>query len=171
MRRTAVLAALILLLVWLSGCPSGLNPGNPAAEGEKVPPAAPEAVPDAPSTADSAEADIVIDEFFFAGRLNDIFTNLNDYTGKSVRYEGFVYRLEAGAPAPFAVVRRYYCCGPDAYLVGLPCQYSGEIPGNDAWVEVTGVLAKEEDETGEFPVLQVTGLTVQETRGEDTVYQ
>ncbi|WP_461614795.1 TIGR03943 family putative permease subunit [Clostridium sp. Marseille-QA1073] len=117
------------------------------------------------------KADIIIRDNFFLGQLDDMYINLNSYKGKTIQYEGFIYNLveEENAKQPFAVCRKYFCCGTDAYLVGLPCEFSGDIPDNNLWVVVTGILT--EDEEGHSPYLKVTDLSALSEPGNEFIYK
>ncbi len=129
-------------------------------------------------TANSAvprpKAEVVIRDNYFVGMVTDLTTNMHDYDGKTVQYEGFVRNIEPefGPAEPFAVCRLFYCCGEDAYLVGLPCDgYKGKIPKDDEWVVVTGVMGIREDEGGEYPYLGITHMAPLPESGETYVYQ
>lgn len=120
------------------------------------------------------KADIVIRDNYFVGMITDLTTNMHDYDGKTVQYEGFVRNIdpEFNAKESFAVCRMFYCCGNDAYFVGLPCYgYTGTIPKDDEWVVVTGVMGIREDPEGEYPYLKVTEMTLLPEPGEAYVYQ
>ncbi|HAG44833.1 MAG TPA: hypothetical protein DCL31_17800 [Clostridium sp.] len=116
------------------------------------------------------KADITIRDNFFLGQLDDMYINLSSYKGKIIQYEGFIYNLaEENAKEPFAVCRKYFCCGTDAYLVGLPCEFNGDIPDNNLWVVVTGILT--EDDQGHSPYLKVTDLSTLSEPGNEFIYK
>lgn len=119
-------------------------------------------------------ADIVIRGNYFVGMITDLTTNMRDYDGKVIQYEGFVKNIDPGLESQesFAVCRMFYCCGDDAYFVGLPCDgYGGEVPEDDGWVVVTGVMGIREDPEGEYPYLEVMEMTSLPEPGEMYVYQ
>lgn len=127
-----------------------------------------------PATPPGAGADIVIHDNYFVGMVTDMTTNMRDYEGKTVRYEGFVRNIgpELESQESFAVCRMFYCCGEDAYFVGFSCDKAdGEIPGDDAWVTVTGVLGIRSDAAGDYPYLRVTAMSLLPKPGETYVYR
>ncbi len=117
------------------------------------------------------KADIIIRDNFFLGQLDDMYINLSSYKGRIIQYEGFIYNLaeEENAKEPFAVCRKYFCCGTDAYLVGLPCEFDRDIPDNNLWVVVTGILT--EDEEGHSPYLKVMDLSILNEPGNEFIYK
>ncbi|WP_291559919.1 MULTISPECIES: hypothetical protein [unclassified Clostridium] len=117
------------------------------------------------------KADIIIRDNFFLGQLDDMYINLSSYKGKIIQYEGFIYNLaeEENAKEPFAVCRKYFCCGTDAYLVGLSCEFDRDIPDNNLWVVVTGILT--EDEEGHSPYLKVMDLSILNEPGNEFIYK
>jgi uncharacterized membrane protein YcgQ (UPF0703/DUF1980 family) len=120
----------------------------------------------------AAKADYIIKDNYFVGQLNDMTLNINNYTGKTVRYEGFIYIPEQKVDdMDFVVARKYYCCGTDSYIVGLGCVYEGTNPADNAWVEVTGIIEKRAGKDGDYPIIKVSNLVVMDTRGEEFVSQ
>ena len=120
------------------------------------------------------KAEVVIRDNYFVGMITDLTTNMHDYDGKIVQYEGFVRNIDPALESkePFAVCRMFYCCGEDAYFVGLPCdEYEGKIPKDDDWVVVTGVMGIREEAEGEYPYLRVMDMTLLSEPGEAYVYQ
>lgn len=110
---------------------------------------------------------IVIGDKRFLTQLDDMAMNAKNYAGKTVRLEGFTLLLEKGSPWRFAVARIFSCCGPDGYPVGLPCAYSGEIPNEDAWIEVEGKFHVDGKNN---PYLEVVKLTIKASPGRRNVF-
>ena len=122
----------------------------------------------------SGKPDYVIRENLFVGMITDIFMNTSDYRGKTVQYEGFVMPITAEdfgeGPEKFAVVRIAVCCGPDDMPIGFACM-GKDIPPENAWVRVTGVLRERDLDNGEgpYPYLDVQELEVLTKRGKQKV--
>ena len=119
--------------------------------------------------------DYRIRENYFFGMITDIFTNFGNYEGKMIQYEGFVMPIPEDAEdesisEAFAVVRMATCCGPDDYPIGFACEHS-EVPADDAWVSVTGVLRSRSFQDDDYPYLEVKELVVMEKRGQEKVSQ
>ena len=112
----------------------------------------------------NADADlnnmIEIKDNFFIEQTNDVYINLDEYVGKTIKMQGLVYSYEgAGDKLCYAVVRNTPgCCGNDG-LAGLDIAYNKEYPEEDTWVEVVGVVTKEKSYGGYIPVLQVFSIT------------
>ncbi len=110
---------------------------------------------------------IVIGDKRFSTQLDDMSLNSQSYAGRTIRLEGFTVPLKEGLPWRFAVVRIYNCCGYDGYPVGLPCEYGGDVPAKDAWIEVEGKFLMDGENA---PYLEVTKLTVKDTPGSRVVF-
>jgi len=110
---------------------------------------------------------IVLEDDVFLMQLDEIYVNSKDYEGRGLKYEGFIYIHEE---TTLVVARNYYCCGTDSYLIGLDCEYEGEKPGENEWVEVEGIIRTKELNGDTVPYLEVTKLEVLEERGDENVY-
>ena len=104
-----------------------------------------------------------IKDNFFIQQTNDMYYNLNDYLGKTIRIEGFVTNYkDNNGDICYGVVRNTPgCCGADG-LAGLDIRYDGEYPEIDTWVEVIGVLGKDISYDAEIPAIQVTSIRAKE---------
>jgi len=127
---------------------------------------------DSPSASDS---DIIeISERFFILEVQEIQLNPEDYLGRTIRYEG-VFRSVywAATDRYFHFVLRYTddCCGLDGGVVGFEVYFEdGHAPVEaDAWVEVTGILGRYEEDGRRLLRLLVTSMTELETRGAEVV--
>lgn len=123
--------------------------------------------------AGAGKPDYVIRENFFVGMITDIFMNTSDYEGKTIQYEGFVMPITeedfGEGPEKFAIVRIATCCGPDDMPIGFACIWR-EIPPENTWVRVTGVLRNRRLGSGEeYPYLEVQELEKPARRGKQKV--
>ena len=110
---------------------------------------------------------LTLKDNMFVTTLNDIYINYQDYEGKTLSYEGFMFWEDDYR----VVAREYYCCGYDPYVVGLECYSEEEFPAKDEWVKVEGVIKVNYDTPSyPSPYLDVTSIEVLETRGEEVVY-
>ena len=132
-------------------------------------------VPHTP-TAKTNEGDsgiLVIDEPFFDAQCRDIFDNPGDYAGKTIRIEGMyfsIYDDHANTARPF--VLRYHpdgCCGNGT--TGLEFRYDGDLPAENDWIEVTGMVEvlPIEPYPVPFTLLVATSVVVKEERGNEHV--
>lgn len=119
---------------------------------------------------------IDIKEKMFIGQMNDIFINFDNYKGKMIRLQGFIYTYtdETTGQKYYHVMRRSPgCCGNDG-VVAIQIIWDEEnpdYPQENEWVEVVGVLESIEVPIGESPVLKVKQLTVMQERGQEFVTQ
>lgn len=120
------------------------------------------------TTATTTTSIIKLTDNTFMRKLDDIYTNYTKYENREITYEGFVY-IDSGT---LVVARMYNCYGTDSYLVGLECQYDGEIPTANEWVKVTGMIAitTDEETKEEYPYIKVSSLETMQERGNDRVY-
>lgn len=104
--------------------------------------------------------DIHLHDSDVATMLTEIFNHIDEYQGKTLRMEGYAIRAEGeefeGLPVSFAVLRDFTVNGEEGVL-GLDCYYEGDLPENEQWVQVTGMLASYEDEAEQtiYPMLMV----------------
>jgi len=100
---------------------------------------------------------LVIGDRFFITQVSDVFVNLHEHMGRTIRHEG-LFRTVDWFPTPdnSFVVYRYTmsCCGeePIGFEVFLP---AGMSPFADyAWVQVTGVVERSHG----FPAIRATSI-------------
>ena len=108
-----------------------------------------------------------IKEKMFIAQMSDIYVNMKQYEGKTVRYEGFVYNYGENC---YVIRRTPGCCGNDG-SEGLRVKWDKPYFDNDTWVEVIGVIKLENTIYGLEPVVYLTSLTEKEERGADFVTQ
>lgn len=116
---------------------------------------------------------VEIKEKMFIAQTNDIYINPEDYLGKTIKYEGIFdpYEYEETGMTYYYVIRYGPgCCGYDANA-GFEVIWSGDYPNINDWVEVIGVLEEYEEDGNKYLRLNLSSLTVLDTRGAENVYQ
>lgn len=116
---------------------------------------------------------IEITEKLFIAQTNDIYVNTDEYIGKTIKYEGIFTSFEYEETGnTYYYVIRYGpgCCGYDANA-GFEVTWSGDYPNQNDWVEAVGVLEEYEEDGYNYLRLNLSSLTVLDTRGEEYVYQ
>ena len=114
-----------------------------------------------------AEADtnnmVEITDNFFIEQTNDVYLNLSDYIGKTIKIEGLIYSYkDSNGDICYAVVRNTPgCCGNDG-LAGIDIRYFEDYPEENTWVEVVGVVGTDKIQGGEIPAIQVSTLNIKE---------
>lgn len=114
--------------------------------------------------------DVDISEKYYVTYINEIYTNTEDYLGKTIRLEGmfkdevvgsntyhFVYRVGPG------------CCGNDGATCGFEFVYDGTMPKVNDWIRVTGVLESYSEGEQKYIHLVCTNLEILDERGAETV--
>ncbi|MBR3002968.1 MAG: hypothetical protein IKF38_05370 [Clostridia bacterium] len=106
---------------------------------------------------------VEITDKFFIEQTNDLYINLNDYIGKTIKIEGLIYSYEdSNKDICYAVIRNTPgCCGADG-LAGLDIRYNEDYPEKDTWVEVIGVVGTDTVYGSKIPAIQVSSMTVKE---------
>lgn len=118
-------------------------------------------------SAEKAKADlsniIEITDNFFIEQTNDVYYNLDDYIGKTIKIEGLIYSYEdSNGDICYAVVRNTPgCCGNDG-LAGLDIRYDEDYPEENTWVEIIGVVGTDNVYDSEIPVIQVYSINIKE---------
>jgi len=141
MKKTMVIFALAFVLI-LSACGEGSSAGG--------------------------DSDIiVIGERFFVNQVVEIVVNANQYMGRTIQFEGIfraISNSQTGDSHFFVMRYTMGCCGIE--MVGLELIMEDGVPfGDDAWVEVTGVLERRDG----LPMLRVTAITEMDERGSEFV--
>lgn len=122
---------------------------------------------------DKSSGEIIdITEKMYVTYINDIYVNKEDYLGKTVKIEGmfkgayydktdttyyYVYRVGPG------------CCGNDGSMCGFEFTYDGEMPKDNDWIKVIGVLDSYEEDGAEYLTIRATSVEVMDERGAETV--
>lgn len=106
---------------------------------------------------------VQITDNFFIEQTNDIYLNLDDYIGKTIKIEGLIYAYQDyNGDICYAVVRNTPgCCGSDG-LAGLDIRYDEDYPEEDTWVEVIGVVGTDTMGERKIPAIQISSMTIKE---------
>ena len=102
----------------------------------------------------------------------DVFDNLENYKGKTVRFKGIVYKPKKSrddifVPGRFAMT----CCAADIQFVGFPCQWKEAKHLKDKTpVYVTAHIGSTETAQGRAPVLYADSIEITDPPEEEVVY-
>jgi len=104
-----------------------------------------------------------IREQFFLQQTNYVLTNLNEFTGRTLRFEGMFFSVDDEPPSGdtyhFVVRFTSGCCGDDGMSFGFEVYLGDFGPFEDsAWVSVTGVLELRDSWQPNNPVVVVTEI-------------
>lgn len=119
---------------------------------------------------DMKNIDVVIEDKSFITQMDAVFQNLDSYVGKTMKVEGFIGGIDGKC---FKVLRLYDMAHEDhshEITVGVNAEYDGEVPSEDTWVEIAGVITKGTVDGREQPVIKVKRLEKKFTHGQDKVY-
>lgn len=114
--------------------------------------------------------DIIIKDESFITQLDDIFINLDDYIGKTLKIQGIVKVID---DSNFSIIRLYDMAHDDhthEVFVGIDANYSGHIPPEDTWVEASGVIDKQFKDGKEEPILKIQIISTIEPGQEKVTY-
>ncbi len=104
-------------------------------------------------------SNILIKDETFITQLDDIFINLDEYIGKTLKIQGIVKVID---DSNFSITRLYdmdHGDHTDEVFVGIDANYSGNIPSHDTWVEASGVIDKQLKNGEEKPVLKIQTIS------------
>jgi hypothetical protein len=117
---------------------------------------------------------IEIKEKMFIAQTNDIYLNIDDYIGKSVRYEGYFAQYqdaETYETFNFVVRNGPGCCPGVDNTAGFEVAWDGQWPNPNDWVEVFGTLELYEDGGEQYIRVGLSSLSVMDERGAEYVTQ
>jgi len=118
------------------------------------------------------DSDVVeISEKLFIAQTNDIYINIEDYLGKTIKYEGIFksYDWEEADTIYYYVIRYGPgCCGYDGEA-GFEVTWDGPWPEEDDWCEAVGVLEAYGENGFQYLRLSLTSLTIKDERGAEYV--
>jgi len=125
------------------------------------------------SASDSAEP-LEIKEKLFATQINDVYTNYQDYLGKTIKYEGVfdqeLSSFESGKTCSYVVRYAPGCCpGQDRRASGFEVVWDQPYPEEGKWVEAEGRLEPYEGNGFWALRLALTSLTEREQSGSEFV--
>ncbi|MDR1909407.1 MAG: hypothetical protein LBQ35_05795 [Spirochaetaceae bacterium] len=122
---------------------------------------------------------VEIKEKMFIAQTNDVYLNAESYLGKTIKLEG-LYKTEQPYyedGEPYCFVLRYGpgCCGTDGNA-GFEVAWdqrpeAAPEPGEDDWVQATGVLKIYEEDGYPYLYLSLLDLRVLDRRGAEFVNQ
>lgn len=101
-----------------------------------------------PAYAESNVPDITFEDDGFYNLLFNMSMRTADYADKTVSITGYVTYLDNNPGAPFMITRLYNCCGDDPSPVGMDCQFDGELPPENSWVEAIGKVTTYKRDNG-----------------------
>ena len=114
--------------------------------------------------------DVIISDENFIADMDKVFNNIDSYVGKTIQLEGFIGSVYGNN---FKVLRLYDMNHEDhshEVTVGVNVVYKDEIPAEDTWVEILGVITKDVIDGREQPVIIVSKLEKKFTHGKLKVY-
>ena len=116
------------------------------------------------NTESNSDEIIEITDNYFIEQTNDVYLNLKDYLGKTIKMQGLVYTYDDGrGNTYYAVVRNTPgCCGNDG-LAGIDIKYDGEYPEVNTWVKVEGKVESYKVYNMDTPVLKITSIEETDT--------
>ncbi len=164
-RLLGVLGISIFLFSFGFGCAGSADSSGDSAESNS---SAPSQEAESPSPSPDV---LEIDERLFIAQTNDIFTNTDEYLGKSIKYQGlFKTHYWNMTDKYYYYVIRYGpgCCANDGEA-GFEVAWDGERPEENDWCEVVGTLEFYEDEGETYLRLVLSSLEVLEERGQEYV--
>jgi len=114
---------------------------------------------------------IDIEEKIYLSQMTDIYMNTEDYIGRILSMEGYMLPDDTGDDIIGAVVRNTPgCCGDDG-ITGLSYIWDGEVPADNDWIKVTGVLSIRTEGEQVYLILEAQSVEIKTERGEDFVSQ
>jgi putative membrane protein len=128
----------------------------------------------AQDAASSSQGVIELTEKMYVTYINEIYTNYDDYIGRTINLQGmfgseyydanktiyyYVYRVGPG------------CCGNDGSICGFEFTWDGGMPQDNDWIEVVGTLNKYDLDGQTYLTLKATSVTKMAVRGAENVYR
>lgn len=114
-----------------------------------------------------------IDERIFVTEVSYIKNHAEEHLGKKIKLQGYYYIDEDGTSYVVRNVENY--SGHNG-IVGFEFVFNGDLPKENDWIEVVGVLEEcehshesEEEHSHNHVRLKLESLKVMDTRGQDTV--
>jgi putative membrane protein len=126
----------------------------------------------APAAGDGEVIDIT--EKMYVTYINEIYTNTEDYIGKTIKIEGMFaaqFIEETGNTYYYVYRTGPGCCGNDGSMCGFEFTYGGPMPAENDWIEVVGKLRTYTEGEYTYLTLDAETVTVKSERGAAIVYQ
>lgn len=114
---------------------------------------------------------INIEEKIYLSQMTDVYMNTGDYIGRTISMEGYMIPYDVGDDIIGAVVRSSPgCCGDDG-ITGLSFIWDGDVPADNDWISVSGVLSMRVEGQEIYLVIEADNVEVKEERGLEFVSQ
>jgi uncharacterized membrane protein YcgQ (UPF0703/DUF1980 family) len=116
--------------------------------------------------------DVEIREKMYKTQIDDIYVNTEDYLGETISIQGMCTAMNYGGDEIYHMVYREAfdgCCSN--YYCGLEFIWDGEIPKDNEWIEVVGVLDEYTEYGDVYLTLRALSVEVLDKRGEEFVTQ
>lgn len=112
---------------------------------------------------DLGDGVIELEEDNFIAALDELHINLNKYVGREISYEGVVYKID-DEKNPAYIVGRYFDESHEDHshenFFGLQGIYDGQWPETDTWLQVKGIITKNEFNGENLPAIKIEELVV-----------
>ena len=110
-----------------------------------------------------SDVDVDITDNYFIEATNDVYINMKEYAGKTIRMEGLMYYYDdLDGKVRHAVIRNTPgCCGSDG-LAGLDISMDEAYPLVDTWVQVIGKIEIEKISGYDTTVIKVSDIVEKE---------
>ena len=117
---------------------------------------------------------VEVTEDMFVTFVNEIYTNSEDYLGRTIRLQGmFASAYDEPSGSTYSYVYRVGpgCCANDGSMCGFEFSWDGEMPKTDEWIEVTGTLDEYEQDGLTYLTLRAKTVEEKAERGAENVYR
>jgi len=124
--------------------------------------------------ASSSQDVIELTEKMYVTYINEIYTNYDDYIGRTIKLQGMFSSdyYEANKTTYYYVYRvGPGCCGNDGSMCGFEFTWDGEMPQDNDWIEVIGTLNKYDLDGQTYLTLKASSVTKMAVRGAENVYR
>ncbi|MFV0516013.1 MAG: hypothetical protein ACK5MV_01285 [Aminipila sp.] len=113
---------------------------------------------------------VKITEKLYLSYINDIYTNPEDYLGKTIELEG-MFGFELWEDKAYNYVYRIGpgCCGNDGAMCGFEFTTDNDLPNSNDWIKVSGTLEQYEEDGYKILTLSNSSITVLEKRGKENI--
>jgi len=97
--------------------------------------------------------------------------DLSSYLGQQAHVIGFVYYDEY-LPDNIFLISRFIitCCAADAYAIGIPVEWNGEVFDENTWVKVKGQVQYTEWNDQKLPLILADSVEITEVPGQPYLF-